>query len=299
MSFSFLRAPIILLVTPFVFHSCSNNVPKEKEQKPEPLPVADIGYNFSMPLNKWALPVQLNEISGIVKLDGNRMLAIEDLHPVLYELTLDKDKGVISDTISFKETAKEKFDIEDVTMIGDTVYALWSHGALFKIKDWKNKKEITEIKTGLHKENNTEGLTYDPVTGNLLVACKNDAEGEDEKKSTRAIYEFDVKSETLNPTPFLLIHKKDLDKLKGGKIDFYPAAIAIHPINHDIYVISTRSNKCIVRFSHDGQLKAFEYLDKETLPQPEGICFDQQGNLYISTESRHGQAAYIYEYISK
>ena len=290
---SLFRFGLVAVFLPVVL-SCTNNSPKEDGIDKEPGTISS--YNFSTPVDKWVLPDELIEISGMVKLDSNKMLAIEDMHPLLYVLKLENGKGSILDTMSFKSTAKEKFDIEDVAMINDTVYALWSHGAIFKISDWKSNRVVTEIKTGLHKDNNTEGLAFDPVTGNLLVACKNEGE-EDEKKSSRAIYEFDVKSQALNPAPFLIIHKKELDRLKGEKIDFYPSAIAVHPVTHDVYVISTRANKCIVQFTHDGQLKGFEYLDKSMLPQPEGICFDQEGNLYISSEGRHGQSACIYEYI--
>jgi hypothetical protein len=35
------------------------------------------------------------------------------------------------------------------------------------------------------------------LSGNLLVACKDDAGLEDEKKSTRAIYEFDTRVDSI------------------------------------------------------------------------------------------------------
>ena len=155
------------------------------------------------------------------------------------------------------------------------------------------------MKTWLKKENNTEGLAYDPVSGNLLVACKDDAGLEDEKKSTRAVYEFDTKADSLKPDPFMLIKKNDFENVAGEKVDFYPAAIAVHPASHDIFIISTKDTKCIAQFTHDGKLKAFDYLEKEMLPQPEGICFDAKGNLYISTQARHGKPPYIYEFSLK
>jgi glutamine cyclotransferase len=253
-------------------------------------------YDMSKPVNKWELPAQLNEISGIVKIDNNHILAIEDLHPTLYTLNLDKGKASIADTVSFYETAKDKFDIEDVAVIGNDAYALWSHGSIFKITDWKKGKQVKEIETGLDKKNNTEGLAYDPVTGNLLIACKNESGLADEKKSARALYELDIKSEKLLEKPFLVIESKDLKAMSGDKVKFFPSGVAIHPATHDIYVISTKDTKCMAQFSHDGQLKSFTYLDKDLLEQPEGISFDPSGNLYISTEGKHGQPAYIYQF---
>jgi uncharacterized protein YjiK len=255
-----------------------------------------IDYDVKHPVQKWQLPAELKEISGIVKLGNDSLLAIEDLHANLYFLQLKNSNVAVLATLPFAQTQKDKFDIEDVSMIGDTIYALWSHASIFKIWNWRSKLQSKELTTFLDKKNNTEGLAYDPVTGNLLVACKKESGDTDEKKSTRSVYEFDVKTGKLKTNPFLLIHRKDFEKFVADKVEFYPSGIAVHPITHDLYVISTRGNKCIACYTHSGQLKSFEYLDKDLLPQPEGICFDKDANLYISTEGKKGQAPFIYKF---
>jgi uncharacterized protein YjiK len=234
-----------------------------------------------------------------VLLENSNMLAIEDVHPILYEIKLNDSAGIITKKTEFRKTDEEKFDFEDIAMIGDTIYTLWSHGAVFEII--KQKKGVTSqrTKTWLRKDNNTEGLAYDPVTGNLLVACKEDAGVEGAKKSDRAVFVFNTKTDSLETEPFMLINKKDFENVAGEKVDFYPSAIGVHPITHDIFIISTKDTKAIAQFTHDGKLKAFDYLDKSILPQPEGICFDAKGNLYISTEARHGKHAFIYKFATK
>ena len=225
------------------------------------------------------------------------MLVIEDLHPNLYLLRLDDNTVAIEKKIPFKEDKTDKkFDVEDVTIVNNTVYALWSHGAVFKVTDWLGKPASQEIKTFLSKENNTEGICYDPVSHNLLIACKNESDVDDEKKSTRAIYEYDVSGDTLKENPFMLIHKKDFKKETGEKLDFYPSAIAVHPVTHNIYILSTKDTKCMAVFSHDGKLISFEFIDKDLLLQPEGICFAPDGTLYISTEGKKGVPAYLCQY---
>jgi len=277
--------------------SSSGNTKKENEPVSAEKGTAPATYNYdlSKPEKKWTLPDQLLEISGITWIDNNHLLAIEDLRPNLYLLRLD-DGVEVEKTIPFHETSKEKFDIEDVTMANNIVYALYSHGKIFKIQNWKDKPDVKEINTSLSKENNTEGICYDPELNSLLVACKQTSGIDDEKKSTRAIYQFDLNGDNLKETPFLLIEKKDIKKAADEKLDFYPSAIAVHPKTHDIYILSTKGSKVMAQYTHSGQLKSVQEMDANLLPQPEGICFSPEGDLYISTEGKHGSPATIYRY---
>jgi hypothetical protein len=285
-------ALMIVLLFSFCKHETKYKTPGNENSDQPGIP----GYDLKHFTQSWKLPEQLKEISGIVRLGGDSLLAIEDLHATLYFLKLGNSNAAITANLPFAASQKDKFDIEDVAMIGDTIYALWSHASVFKIWNWRSKIQSKEYSTFLDKKNNTEGLAYDPVTGNLLIACKGASGDEDEKKTTRAVYEFDIKKGALKQDPFLLIEKKDFKKFVTDKVEFFPSGIAVHPFSHDICIISTRGNKCIACFTHSGQLKSFEYLDEDLLPQPEGICFDAAANLYISTEGKHGETATIYEF---
>lgn len=295
-----MKAGSFLLGVSFVLIlSCNEKKESKKEKEETPVSLQTTTFDLKNPVGKWSLPDSLAEISGNVLLKNNNILAIEDMHPVLYEIHLGDSSGRIVNKTEFRKSTDEKFDFEDLAMIGDTVYALWSHGAVFKINRQKNNATSERTKTWLRKDNNTEGLAYDPVTGNLLIACKDDPGIEDVKRSTRAVFEFDTRSDSLKTEPFMLINKKDFENVAGERIDFNPSAIGVHPISHDVYIISTKDTKCIAQFSHDGKLKAFDYLDKDILPQPEGICFDANGDMYISTEARHGKPAFIYKFAVK
>jgi uncharacterized protein YjiK len=259
---------------------------------------ADFSYDLKNPNHTWKLPAQLVEVSGNTWIDANHLILIEDLHPNLYYIKIDEKVVTLEKTVPFASEDKEKFDIEDVTYVNNIVYALWSHGVLFKITEWQTKPVVEKIKTGLKKENNTEGLCYDPVTQKLLIACKDDAGVPDEKKSTKAVYQFDMTQEKLIDKPFLLINKKDFESIAGDKISFNPSAIAIHPITHDIYLLTTRDNKGMAVFSHEGVLKFYQIIDKDLMPQPEGICFSPEGKLYISSEGKKGEAGNLFEFDS-
>jgi len=256
-------------------------------------------YDLKNPNHTWKLPSQLVEVSGNTWIDKDHLILIEDLHPNLYYLKIDDKNAVLEKTIPFQNEEKSKVDIEDVTIINDVVYALWSHGILFKITNWNSKPDVKEIPTSLSKENNTEGLCYDPVTKKLLIACKDASGLQDEKKSAKVVYEFNIESQKLDAAPLLVIHKKDFEKLAGSKLDFNPSAIAVHPVSHNIYMLSTRGNKCMAVFSRDGALQSFQFIDKELMPQPEGICFSPEGKLYISSEGKKGEPGNLFEFDAK
>ncbi|MEP6951898.1 MAG: SdiA-regulated domain-containing protein [Ginsengibacter sp.] len=257
---------------------------------------ATYNYNLKTPDHSWRLPAQLVEVSGNTWVDKDHLILIEDMHPNLYLIKIDDKKATLEKTIPFADEKKEKTDIEDVAYVNNTVYALWSHGVLFKISDWQTQPRVEKIKTFLSKENNTEGLCYDPVIRKLLVACKDASNIADEKKTTKAVYQFDMAQNKLSDQPFLLIHKKDFETASSAKLDFFPSAIAVHPLTHDIYLLSTRDNKCMAVYSHDGTFKTVQFIDAELMPQPEGICFSPEGKLYISSEGKKGDPGNLFEF---
>jgi uncharacterized protein YjiK len=293
-----MKSIFLRLITLLIFcWSCHSNDSKHDSDAKTATKANPSDYDLNKPEKKWELPDELLEISGITWINKTHLLAIEDLNPNLYLLKLDSNKTSIEKTIAFKEKSDEKFDVEDITLVNNTAYALWSHGNIYKIKNWNNKPEVEVIKTFLTKDNNTEGMCYDPVTHNLLIACKDESDISDEKKSTRAIYEFDLSGDSLKTEPFLLIHKNDIAKMTDENLKFFPSAIAVHPLTHDIYILSTKDTKCMAVFTHEGVLKSFQLIDKDLLPQPEGICFAPDGTLFISTEGRNDKPASILEFM--
>lgn len=286
----------------FILFSCQNKQekntlsPKKENIDDDSKSKTNFSYNLKKPTHSWVLPSDLVEVSGNTWIDKNHLILIEDFTPNLYFVKFDDKNATLEKKIPFAETDKEKIDIEDVTIVDNVVYALWSHGVLFKITDWQNNPQIEKIKTGLSKDNNTEGLCFDPVIKQLLIACKdNSGTGED---SAKAVYSFNMESMKLNEKPFMVIHPKDFIALTGSSLSFNPSAIAVHPVTHDIYILTTRDNKGMAVFSHDGVLKSFQAIDKQLMEQPEGICFNPKGKLIISSEGKKGDPGNLFEFDS-
>lgn len=256
-------------------------------------------YDLKNPTHQWRLPQELVEVSGNTWVDANHLILIEDQHAILYYIKIDGAQATLENKIEFKKGETKKFDIEDVTIVNNVVYALWSHGTIFRIDNWKADISVQEMETGLTAQNNTEGLCYDPVTGNLLIACKKESGLKNEKKSTKAVYQFNLQTKKLEEKPFLVIHEDGFKNLVNEKIKFNPSAIAVHPQTKDIYLLSTEDNKCMAVFNREGKLISFQFIDKDLMPQPEGICFSPDGKLYISSEGKKGEPGNLFEFDAK
>ncbi len=135
----------------------------------------------------------------------------------------------------------------------------------------------------------------------------------DEKagKEFKAIYTFNLETKLLELKPFLLIAMDTIKFYKNyntmtqlgvellayfdsskGDLSFQPSGIAIHPKTGNIYVLGSVGNLLLV-FSREGEMLAIIDLKSKVHPQPEGICFDPDGTLYISNEGDEGEGTIL------
>lgn len=228
---------------------------------------------------------ELKEISGLSPTDVPGVYcAIADERGEIFFIDAEKN-GVVSRRVLFRD----KGDFEGVEMVGNTVYALKSNGAIFAVENWKNEGSLKmeEYRTGLSPENDFEGLCYDPKRHSLLLAAK----GNPENDAMRNIYAFNLKTKQIEPNPVYSLNPRDVNTLIAYGSDekqhfFSPSGIAIHPKTKELYIISTALKRLVVLNPENGAIRTAARLDKGILPQPEGIAFDAQGNLYLSSEGK-------------
>jgi uncharacterized protein YjiK len=77
---------------------------------------------------------------------------------------------------------------------------------------------------------------------------------------------------------------KDIESLTGSKkISFHPSALTFNPRTREWYILSS-VNKLLVIADNLWKVKKVYHLNPALYIQPEGIAFDNKGNLYISNE---------------
>ena len=86
--------------------------------------------------------------------------------------------------------------------------------------------------------------------------------------------------------------KIDISMLKAketGKVKFHPSCIAKNPLTKDWYIISS-VNKMLLVLDAQWKVKEFIPIDPSLFNQPEGLTFNQKGDMYISNEGGDGTA---------
>ncbi len=265
-------------------------------------PSAVLPYYLDKPALRAELADELHEISGLQMAPNDAdLLAVQDERGAVY--VLDGANMKIKRRIDFISEG----DFEGVTAVGDTLYAVKSTGTIYRVMHGGTPAQITDkFKYTLTKQQDIEGIAADPARRLLLLACK--AAPPEQAQDEKHIYTIRMDDMTLVPEPYMRIRLADItdflqqnpglskrDKLleylsnpeHNGALRFSPSGIAIHPHSGHYFILSAPGRMLAV-YSREGKPLALHRFDKDIFQQPEGICFDSRGTLYIASEGKEG-----------
>lgn len=255
----------------------------------------DLQYDVYSPENVFKLPGALEEISGLAYWKENILLCVEDEKGNLY--LYDHVKEEIIQEIKFGK----KGDYEGVTQSEDIAYVVKSTGKLYYFKI-ENEPEVTKVDLPFTSSNDLEGITKGHNNDEFYIACKQNAEILENGVEGRAIYTYNVKKDKVKTKPYINLttdsFKEEIVKagLNPSKhMPFMPSGIAVHPHTEDVFLISS-VGKLLVVLNKSGSIVSMAPLKRSLFRQPEGICFDHDGNMFISSEGR-GKKGYILKFI--
>ncbi len=248
-----------------------------------------VQYNFDQPTEVLELDSTLREISGLSAVPGDTSLlsCVHDERGVVYFIL--KSTGAIKCSIDFRPTG----DFEGIELVQKTAYAIKSDGDIYVVdlKDC-NKPKTRQTKTNLGKEHDIESLSYDHAQQQLVFIAKENPK----LTSPRGVYAVPIAllSSQAEVEPKLLFQIDPVALRARANADaknyFSPSGLAIDEARQVWWVLSSASKE-IAAFHPTGQLMELVSLKKELFQQPEGICIDHLGNLYITNESKHGKPA--------
>jgi len=256
------------------------------------------GYDLTRPSTVFILPDILMEISDLTEVDTTSFACIQDEKGVLF--LYDAVKNEIKKQYAFHRDG----DYEGITRVGGTVFVLRSDGTLFEVSNYEaTDSYTTSYPTGI-PANNSEGLCYDPDNDRLLLACKGKIGKGRQYKDQRVIYAFDLHTKTLSKEPvydfdlkiikkFAVARSINISSIRSRKrgrlpepiIRFRTSAIAIHPLEKRLYLLSSVDRLLFV-FDMKGTIEHIELLDPVLFNQAEGITFFKNGDMLITNEGQ-------------
>ncbi|WP_020567876.1 hypothetical protein [Neolewinella persica] len=243
-------------------------------------------FNFDQPNIVVDVPKDLKEISGLAPWRADdEVLAVQDEDGKLF--VLNTNTGKVKHELSF---GKDR-DYEGVARKGDNIYVLERDGDIHHLVYAEGKEifEADKLETSFSYRNDTEGICLDPATGHLLIVPKEqELNPSDEDKYRHGIYGFNLADSVLAFQPLFYIDELEVGEIIYGKIarySFKPSGIAVDPVTKDIYVLAS-VGKILIVIGRESEIKHIELLKEKIFSQPEGITFNEAGDLFISSEGR-------------
>ena len=248
------------------------------------------GYDITKG-EKYNLGTKLNEISGICWINDTLMLANNDESGKIFAIPLNDMSNLEYRNIRFSEKA----DYEDIVKVDSAIYILVSTGKIIKVTNYQDESAIraTEVAVLPGSENEFETLYYDKDINSLIMLCK---DCHKEKNRVRSAYRFDLKENKLIDTPYYQIDMNRVRKVRDdNEAIFRPSAAAINPIDNKVYIVSPLGNLMVVTDKKGKVEQAFKISGLD-FPQPEGITFAANGDMYISNEIGDEAAATLWKF---
>jgi hypothetical protein len=244
-------------------------------------------YHFEVPTKSIILPVILREVSDITSINNSTIACIQDEKGILFKF--DLKKGVVVSRDSFYVDG----DYEGIAKVKNDIFVLRSDGVLLEIKNGvKGGLAVQTYDTGIPATNN-EGLCYDEKNNRLLIASKSRSSNVQDARDKRMIYAFDLTTKKLKDQPFIEMDIQAIRSFVGAKyglvdsvaakIRVRPSAIAIHPVDHKLYVL-TATGFVLCIYNGD-KLEDVIKLNPALFNKAEGISFMRNGDIIISNEA--------------
>ena len=260
---------LILFSVFFVFSTCTKGVRRSF------LPAIP-GYDETKK-EVLVLDKQLLEISGMFFMKDGRIAVNNDEYGRIYFLN-PKDGSY--DIFKFGSKA----DYEDIVQVDSMFYILESKGNLHRVKgtDVTTYQEFNFPK----KKIEFESLYYDKKINKLVLVSKD----HNAERPGILSYSFDLATETYSDSVHYFIPmKKIFFALKDNLAECKPSAAAVHPVTGKIFMIAS-IGQVILQCTPDGQVEQGYEINPSQFPQPEGITFAPNGDMYISNEGLNGKA---------
>lgn len=255
--------------------------------KPSILSGAMSGYSNELRERKF-LKDEVKEISGMVFLkEGQKMASVNDEEAKIFIVDYAN-----KDTTTSFVFGEKGGDFEDIVMDAKYYYVLESRGRIYRVPRSGTADTTTIFKMAI-KNADFEALYMDSAKKRIVMLCKSCPDYE--RGKTKPAFSFDLTTNEFSAEPVFTIDVAKARKLlKSPNFGAKPSAAAIHPVLNKVFIVCSQDGKGILICSLDGNIEHAIFLDESIFPQPEGITFAPNGDLYISNEGLYQPGSIIH-----
>lgn len=282
--FSFINIAICLIT----LNACQSNFSADNKAN------VDSTIHYAIDLEKrhsFELPSQLDEVSGHTFVPTNNDIAfcIQDENGIVFGFDL-RSRSITS-TIAFGPDG----DYEGITNDGINFYVLKSNGSIYSFPiSTKDQKVNAKSFNKLLGKGEYESLGVDTVNKQLVILCKSCKADRKKNQLTGYRLNYDQNGNVSLANSFIIDNNQVRENYADFPRVFNPSAVTKNYATGEWYVLSS-IDKLILILDTEFKPKVVVPFSRKHYEQPEGIAFDNQGNLYISSEKGDASSAMLYK----
>lgn len=238
-------------------------------------------YDFSAPpRDRWELPKELDEISGLAVDAKGRLFAHGDERAIVYQL--DPATHRVVKRFAFGRPALHG-DFEGITFAGDRLILTTSDGVLYLGREGRDGETVpyTVQATGVGRLCEVEGLAYESRDRLLLLACKQPRI--ESLRDRVAILGWSLERRALAAKPILDLPLSWVTRRLGGST-FHPSDLCRDSATGHYLVVAARE-RAIAELAPGGGVVHVSRLRSAFHRQPEGLAFAADGALLVADEA--------------
>ena len=253
--------------------------------------------------DRFDLPKQLREVSGIALVDDRTLAAVQDEKGALWFVDLRGEAKARSEPFG---TAG---DYEGLARADGAWWVLRGDGVLLRLaaRDGGHAIAREVALPGGHPD--WEALAYDADGKRLLAMPKAIAGDDKDARDRRPVYAVDPATGACVATPVLTLSRRALQAAilaagvplptkttdKGKEkvdFDFAVSELAVVPGRRELLLL-LGSDRLLLRVDFAGALLGARSLDAALLPQPEGLAVAADGRVLVASEGGSEGAARV------
>ena len=237
------------------------------------------------PADRWQLPKELDEISGLASDRSGRIFAHGDERAIIYQL--DPATHRIVKRFSFGRPPAHG-DFEAIAFAGERLILSTSDGILYVGSEGRDGEAVPYAvqATGVGGRCEVEGLAYAEADRSLLLACKTPRTTA--LRGRIAMFAWSIERRALAPAPRLFLPLAPVAAAARAS-SFHPSELVRDPATGHFLLLAARE-RAIAELAPDGRVVQVSRLRHSLHRQPEGLAVAPDGALLVADEANGRRA---------